>query len=67
MLVRIPNAFASGKGRVCHLESGDYMFPNTDFDVLFFFFFFILFSNKIILVPDFLPYKYTNVIIDFTI
>lgn len=30
-------------------------FPNTDFDVLFFFFFFILLSNKIILVPDFLP------------
>lgn len=57
MLVRIPNAFASGKAVFvsCHLESGDYLFPNTDFDVLFFFFFFILLSNKIILVPDFLP------------
>lgn len=57
MLVRIPNAFASGKAVFvsCHLESGDYLFPNTDFDVLFLFFFFILLSNKIILVPDFLP------------
>lgn len=49
MLVRIPNAFASGKAVFvsCHLESGDYLFPNTDFDVLFLFFFFILLSNKI--------------------
>lgn len=55
MLVRIPNAFASGKAVFVTWRVEITSFPNTDFDVLFFFFFFILLSNKIILVPDFLP------------